>query len=112
MKDNRGISSFSVLLMTAVAVIAGLASISLLKIQFSPSAPTRSITVSFSMPGASAQAVENEATAGGSPEPDFLRQGDLFCLVGGKGPGNRLLRPEMRHRPGTAGSGDGGPEHL
>ena len=63
MKDNRGISSFSVLLMTAVAVIAGLASISLLKIQFSPSAPTRSITVSFSMPGASAQTVENEATS-------------------------------------------------
>lgn len=62
--SSRGrISSFSVLLVTAVAVIIGLASAGLLKVQYSPLPPERSLTASFSMKDASPYAVEMEATA-------------------------------------------------
>ena len=77
MKDKRGISSFSILLITAVAVIAGIYGISFLKVQFAPSVPARSITVSFSMPGYSAQVVENEVTS--------LLEGSLSRIYSVKG---------------------------
>ena len=54
MKRNRSISSFSVLLLTAVMAVVGFAAAGSLKIQYSPTVPERSITVSFSYPEASA----------------------------------------------------------
>ena len=63
MGRNRGISSFSILLLTAVMVVVGLAAAGSLKIQYSPTLPERSITVSFSYPEASAYAVEAEVTS-------------------------------------------------
>ena len=63
MGRNRGISSFSILLLTAVMAVVGLAAAGSLKIQYSPTVPERSITVSFSYPGASAYAVEAEVTS-------------------------------------------------
>ena len=63
MGRNRGISSFSVLLLTAVMAVVGFAAAGSLKIQYSPTVPERSITVSFNYPGASAYAVEAEVTS-------------------------------------------------
>ena len=63
MGRNRGISSFSILLLTAVMAVVGLAAAGSLKIQYSPTLPERSITVSFSYPEASAYAVEAEVTS-------------------------------------------------
>ena len=63
MKRNRSISSFSVLLLTAVMAVVGFAAAGSLKIQYSPTVPERSITVSFNYPGASAYAVEAEVTS-------------------------------------------------
>ena len=58
-----GISSFPVLLMTGVIALIGLSGIGRLNVQYSPSAPAKSISVSFTMAEASAYAVETEATA-------------------------------------------------
>ena len=63
MAERRGISSFSVLLLMAVAAVAGIACFPRLKVQYTPSAATSNITVSFSYPGASARIVEAEVTS-------------------------------------------------
>lgn len=63
MAKGNGISSFSILLLMAVAAVVGLAAAGSLKVQYSPSVPERSITVSFSYPGASAYIVEAEVTS-------------------------------------------------
>ena len=63
MAKGNGISPFSVLLLMAVAAVVGLAAAGSLKVQYSPSVPERSITVSFSYPGASAYIVEAEVTS-------------------------------------------------
>ena len=63
MGNGKGISSFSVLLLMAVAAVVGFAAVSSLKVQYSPSVPERNVTVSFSYPGASAYVVEAEVTS-------------------------------------------------
>lgn len=60
---NRGISSFSVLLLMAVTAIVGAGCFSMLRVQYTPSSPERTVSVSFSYPGASARVVEAEVTA-------------------------------------------------
>ena len=62
-KKGKGISSFSVLLLMAVAAVVGGACFSLLKIQYTPSAPERTVNVSYSYPGASARILEAEVTS-------------------------------------------------
>lgn len=63
MGGRRGISSFSVVLLMAVTAVAGIACFSQLKVQYTPSASDRTITVSFSYPGASARVVEADVTS-------------------------------------------------
>ncbi len=63
MAGRKGISSFSVLLLLIVAAVTGIAAVSALKIQYTPVKPEKSITVSFSYPGASAYVVEGEVTS-------------------------------------------------
>lgn len=63
MDGRKGISSFSVLLLMAVAAVIGVFCLSLLKIQYTPSASTGNITVRYSYPGASAKTVESEMTS-------------------------------------------------
>ena len=63
MSRQKGISSFSVILVMAVTAVVGLACFSQLKVQYAPSAPDRSVTVSWSYPGASARVVEAEVTS-------------------------------------------------
>ena len=59
----RRISSFSVLLMMAVMSVIGIASLPMLNIQYKPSLSGRTMTVSFSYPGASPEIVEAEVTS-------------------------------------------------
>lgn len=63
MEGKRGISSFSVLLLMAVTAIVGAAGFSMLKVQYTPSSPSREVSVSFSYPGASSRVVESEVTS-------------------------------------------------
>ncbi|MBQ9477419.1 MAG: efflux RND transporter permease subunit [Bacteroidales bacterium] len=63
MAERKGISSFSVLLLMAVAAVVGIACFSQLKVQYTPSTPEKSIGVGFSYPGASARIVEAEVTS-------------------------------------------------
>lgn len=63
MSGPKGISSFSVVLVMAVTAVVGLACFSQLKVQYAPSAPDRSVSVSWSYPGASARVVEAEVTS-------------------------------------------------
>lgn len=63
MSGPKSISSFSVVLVMAVTAVVGLACFSQLKVQYTPSAPDRSVTVSWSYPGASARVVESEVTS-------------------------------------------------
>ena len=63
MAEHRGISSFSVLLLMAVAAVVGVACFPRLKVQYNPTAATRNISVSYQYPGASARIVEAEVTA-------------------------------------------------
>ena len=60
---SRRISSFSVLLVMAVLSVIGIATLPMLNIQYKPSVPGRTITVSFSYPGASPEIVETEVTS-------------------------------------------------
>ena len=63
MEGKRGISSFSVLLLMAVTAVVGAAGFSMLKVQYTPSSPSREVSVSFSYPGASSRVVEAEVTS-------------------------------------------------
>ena len=62
-KHKGGISSFSVILLTVVASIVGLALMRSLHVQYAPSPLKRSITVSFHWPDASPSNVEAKATS-------------------------------------------------
>lgn len=59
----RGISSFSVLLVMAVMSVIGIASLPMLNIQYKPASANRTISVSYSYPGASPETVEAEVTS-------------------------------------------------
>ena len=63
MGRRRGISSFSVVLLMAVAAVVGVACFSMLKVQYTPSPTEKSLSVSYSYPGASARIVEAEVTS-------------------------------------------------
>ena len=63
MVEHRRISSFSVLLLMAVAAVVGIACFPHLKVQYNPTTATRNISVSCQYPGASARIVEAEVTA-------------------------------------------------
>lgn len=63
MAERRGISSFSVVLLMAVAAVVGVACFSMLKIQYTPSPTAKSLTVTYSYPGASARIVEAQVTS-------------------------------------------------
>lgn len=63
MTRGRGISSFSVLLLMAVAAVIGIACFPRLRVQYTPNAATKSISVDFQYPGASARIVEAEVTS-------------------------------------------------
>ena len=60
---SRKISSFSVLLVMAVLSVIGIASLPMLNIQYKPSSASRTISISFSYPGASPEIVEAEVTS-------------------------------------------------
>lgn len=63
MGRGKGISSFSVLLLMAVAAVVGAACFSMLNIQYTPSSSERTVSVDFSYQGASARIVEAEVTS-------------------------------------------------
>ena len=63
MAGRRGISSFSVLLLMAVAAVVGIACLPRLKVQYNPTTASSEITVHYSYPGASARTVEAEVTS-------------------------------------------------
>lgn len=63
MAERRGISSFSVVLLMAVAAVVGIACFSMLKVQYTPSPTEKRLSVDFSYPGASARTVEAEVTS-------------------------------------------------
>lgn len=63
MAGGKGISSFSVVLLMAVAAVVGVACFSMLKVQYTPSPTEKNLTVDYSYPGASARIVEAEVTS-------------------------------------------------
>ena len=63
MSEKKGISSFSVVLLMAVAAVVGTACFSMLRVQYTPSPMAKELSVSFSYPGASARIVEAEVTS-------------------------------------------------
>ncbi len=60
MVARRGISSFSVLLLTAVIAVTGFACLSQLRVQYAPKAPGNTVSVYCNYPGASPRVVESE----------------------------------------------------
>lgn len=60
---SRKISSFSILLVMVVLSLIGIVSLPLLNIQYKPYTTWRTISVSFSYPGASPETVESEVTS-------------------------------------------------
>ncbi len=62
-RKRKGISSFSVLLLMAVIAVVGVSCLSMLKVQYTPSAAGTTITVRYSYPGASSRIVESEVTS-------------------------------------------------
>lgn len=63
MAERRGISSFSVLLLMAVAAVVGIACLPRLKVQYTPTTGSDEIRVVYYYPGASARTVEAEVTS-------------------------------------------------
>ena len=63
MSSRKGISSFSVLLLTAVICAVALFCFPSLKVQYAPSSPGKRITVRYQMPSSSARVVEAEVTS-------------------------------------------------
>ena len=59
----KRIPAFTVLLLMAVAALMGIVSLPMLNVQYSPSSPGRSITVSFSWKDASERVMEAEVTS-------------------------------------------------
>ncbi|MCH5173451.1 MAG: efflux RND transporter permease subunit [Bacteroidales bacterium] len=62
-RGRKGVSAFSVLLLATAAAVVGIASIGMLNIQYTPTAPGRSIRVSYALPDASARTVDAEVTS-------------------------------------------------
>ena len=60
---RRGIPAFSVLLIMAALAVIGAALLPRLNVQYTPSTPQRTISVSFSWPDASARLVEQHVTS-------------------------------------------------
>ena len=60
---NRGIPPLTAVLLMAALSLIGLASLQRLNIQYTPTAPSREITVGYSYPEASAEIVEAEVTS-------------------------------------------------
>lgn len=71
---HRGIPPLTALLVMAALSLVGLASLPRLNIQYTPTAPGRGISVSYSYPDASAEVVESEVTS--------LLEGALSSLGG------------------------------
>ncbi|MBP5625481.1 MAG: efflux RND transporter permease subunit [Bacteroidales bacterium] len=63
MAERRGISSFSVLLLMAVAAVVGIACLPRLKVQYTPSTGSSEISVGYRYFGASERTVESEVTS-------------------------------------------------
>ncbi|MBP5740882.1 MAG: efflux RND transporter permease subunit, partial [Bacteroidales bacterium] len=63
MTGGKGISSFSVLLIMAVASFIGIVCMTRLNVQYVPPQGNNTITVSFLYPGASSRVVEAEVTS-------------------------------------------------
>lgn len=96
MAERRGISSFSVLLLMAVAAVVGIACFPRLKVQYTPSASTNNITVSFSYPDASARIVEAEVTSKLEGVLSTIRAVEATSSISRDGNGSVTLRA-VRH---------------
>ncbi len=96
MAERRGISSFSVLLLMAVAAVVGIACFPRLKVQYTPSAATSNITVSYSYPGASARIVEAEVTSKLEGVLSTIRAVEATSSVSRDGSGSVTVRAARR----------------
>ena len=96
MAERRGISSFSVLLLMAVAAVVGIACFPRLKVQYTPSAATSNITVSFSYPGASARIVEAEVTSKLEGALSTIRAVEATSSISRDGSGSVTVRAARR----------------
>ena len=96
MAERRSISSFSVLLLMAVAAVVGIACFPRLKVQYNPTAATRNITVSFSYPGASARIVEAEVTSKLEGVLSTIRAVEAVSSVSRDGSGSVTVRAARR----------------
>ena len=96
MAERRGISSFSVLLLMAVAAVIGIACFPRLKVQYTPSAATSNITVSFSYPGASARIVEAEVTSKLEGALSTIRAVEATSSISRDGSGSVTVRAARR----------------
>lgn len=88
MKGSSGPSSFSVLLLSAVAAVLGVVSIPYQKVQYAPQPNQTSIGVSFYMPEASARVVEAEMTSKIEGVLSSVPQSSGTWSVSGDGFGN------------------------
>ena len=88
---RKGIPAFSVLLIMAVAAIVGIASIPMLNVQYAPSVTGRSISVSYSWPGASERIMEAEVTSRIEGVLSGIRNCRSISSVSGKGTGSVSL---------------------
>ena len=88
---RRGIPAFSVLLIMAVAAIVGIASIPMLNVRYAPSVAGRSISVSYSWPGASERIMESEVTSKIEGVLSGMRNSTAISSVSGKGSGSVTL---------------------
>ena len=96
MAERRRISSFSVLLLMAVAAVVGIACFPRLKVQYNPIAATRNITVNFSYPGASARIVEAEVTSKLEGVLSTIRAVEATSSVSRDGSGSVTVRATRR----------------
>jgi len=96
MAERRGISSFSVLLLMAVAAVVGIACFPRLKVQYNPTAASNNITVSYSYPGASARIVEAEVTSKLEGVLSTIRAVEATSSVSRDGSGSVTVRAARR----------------
>lgn len=94
--QGKGISSFSVLLLMAVAAVVGIACFPRLKVQYNPTAVSRNITVSYSYPGASARIVEAEVTSRLEGVLSTIRAVEATSSVSREGGGSVTVRAARR----------------
>ena len=96
MGERRRISSFSVLLLMAVAAVVGVACFPRLRVQYNPTAATRNITVSYSYPGASARIVEAEVTSKLEGVLSTIRAVEATSSISRDGSGSVTVRATRR----------------